>query len=323
MSTIQQQVPPLDEDERTLVTLNVGGTLYTTTKKTLTQRLHGNQPRHRIQALVEGRINPVHDGNNNIFLDRNGELFKYILDYLRAQGDLNACTFPVNNPVKLMQIIFEAEYFNLVYLVDYFRGQKQLFDNFGVSEGMAIMDEGKALCGVGVVKCTHPCVVNPGVWTSQVAAQANLLHLNVRPLYGEQEMVTSGNMLVVGLISKKRLEQLKMHGMGLAQKDLVYRVEFPIFYPKRQSIGGVQMPQSVANIKIYKENEPIEVKVYFDSIKKSIYKYGSDTKEWKRIHYDMEITQNEEWYFACYCNNNKVMVQLNHSGEDAIPTFNN
>lgn len=306
---MSQQV---EDDETQLVTFNVGGKLFTTTKKTLTQRLYGNQPRHRLQAIVEGKAPVVRDPSGNIFLDRNGHLFEYILDYLRNQGDLHRCVFPVNKPIILLSLIFEAEYYQLTHLVEYFKGRHQLFDVFGVHEGMALMDEGKAFCGVGVVKCMYPCVVNPGVWTTQVAARLNILHLTVRPLYGEQEMTTSGNMLVIGFIGKKRLEQLKSHGMGLAQKDLVYRVDTTVYQPKRFLLNVPSPGKS-------KDNEPSELRVYFDTAKKSVYKYNQDTKDWKRVHSEMEMPPNEEWYFACYCNNNKVMIQLNQNFEDIVP----
>jgi hypothetical protein len=305
------------EEETTLVTLNVGGKLFTTTKKTLTQKLYGNQPRHKLQAMVEGRGSVVRDIDGNIFLDRNGKLFRHILDYLRNQGDLSKCVFPVNDPVLLLSIIIEAEYYQLPNIVEYFKGRKQIFDSFGLNENMALMDEGKAFCGVGVVKCMFSCVNNPGVWTPTVAAQMNLLHVTIRPLYGDQETASSGNMFVIGLIGKRRLDQLKMHGMGLAQKDLLFRVESTIYNPKRSLLNSVQSG-NLTNLTKSKD-EPNELRVYFDLAKKSIYRYNADTKEWKRVHAEMELPPTEEWYFACYCNNNKVMVQIIPHFEDTVP----
>jgi hypothetical protein len=111
-------------DDETLVTLNIGGSLFTTVKKTLTQKLYGNQPRHKLQNLAEGKGTVLRDSNGNIFVDRNGELFRYILDYLRNQGDLNRCAFPVDREVQLLAVVLEAEYYHLTNIVDFFRGMK-------------------------------------------------------------------------------------------------------------------------------------------------------------------------------------------------------
>jgi hypothetical protein len=189
-------------------------------------------------------------------------------------------------------------------------------------DNMALMDEGKAFCGVGSVKCVQPCVVNPGVWTSTVAAQMNLLHVSVRMLYGEQEMLNSGNSLVVGFISKKKVENLKLNGMSIALKDLIFRVETNVYTAKKTLMNTMTstLPSSVNNL-TRKENEPTELRVYYDLAKKSIYRYTAE-KEWKRVHSEVELPSSDEWYFAVHCNNNKVMIQMNTGSEDALPNTN-
>ncbi|XP_070571149.1 BTB/POZ domain-containing protein KCTD6-like [Ptychodera flava] len=67
-------VPPKDE----IVNLNVGGTLYTTTRSTLTR--HADS---MLGAMFSGRIPSLRDSDGNYFIDRNGDMFKYILEFLR------------------------------------------------------------------------------------------------------------------------------------------------------------------------------------------------------------------------------------------------
>jgi len=62
-----------------IVKLNVGGEIYTTTKSTLCQ-----YPHSMIGAMFSGSMNPSLDENGCFFIDRDGELFKYILNFLRS-----------------------------------------------------------------------------------------------------------------------------------------------------------------------------------------------------------------------------------------------
>jgi len=66
-----------------LVNLNVGGTKFTTTMSTL--RLHGeNFFTTMIDNDTQGKVRALRDDKGFFFVDRNGELFKVILDYLRS-----------------------------------------------------------------------------------------------------------------------------------------------------------------------------------------------------------------------------------------------
>lgn len=60
-----------------VVELNVGGVLYSTTLDTLTR-----EPDSQLAALF-GAKEPPRDSKGRLFLDRDGVLFRYILDYLR------------------------------------------------------------------------------------------------------------------------------------------------------------------------------------------------------------------------------------------------
>lgn len=62
---------------------NVGGKTYCTTKTTLT-----NQGENFFSSLLSDRIPSLKDKDNNYFIDRNGTLFEFVLDFLRT-GDLD------------------------------------------------------------------------------------------------------------------------------------------------------------------------------------------------------------------------------------------
>lgn len=61
-----------------LVTLNVGGKLFTTRLSTLKQF-----PTSRLAGMVDGRDPEFKTVNGQIFVDRDGALFSFILDFLR------------------------------------------------------------------------------------------------------------------------------------------------------------------------------------------------------------------------------------------------
>lgn len=94
-----------DIDE--IIELNVGGVHYTTTKKTLTS--------DKSSRLAEffGDDNQSKDAEGRIFIDRDGILFRYILDYLRD----DEIQFPDGFREK-RRLIKEAEYFKLGSLIE-------------------------------------------------------------------------------------------------------------------------------------------------------------------------------------------------------------
>ncbi|XP_028140525.2 BTB/POZ domain-containing protein KCTD16 [Diabrotica virgifera virgifera] len=61
-----------------VIELNVGGVAYTTTLKSLT-----SQPDSLLHAIFTGREPIIKDAKNRYFLDRDGVLFRYVLDFLR------------------------------------------------------------------------------------------------------------------------------------------------------------------------------------------------------------------------------------------------
>ncbi|EFO25286.1 potassium channel tetramerisation domain containing 3 [Loa loa] len=88
-----------------IVNLNVGGHRFATSRQTLTWI-----PDTFFTSLLSGRIPTVHDETNAVFIDRDPEMFRIILNYLRTkQIDLNG--------VSLMNLKHEAQYYGLGPLV--------------------------------------------------------------------------------------------------------------------------------------------------------------------------------------------------------------
>ncbi len=61
-----------------IVELNVGGSLYTTTRTTLT-----SCPNSMLARMLDGPIPVACDQQGRVFIDRDGLLFRHILNFLR------------------------------------------------------------------------------------------------------------------------------------------------------------------------------------------------------------------------------------------------
>uniref|UniRef100_A0A3Q3B5R0 BTB domain-containing protein n=1 Tax=Kryptolebias marmoratus TaxID=37003 RepID=A0A3Q3B5R0_KRYMA len=63
------------------VSLNVGGEIYTTTLDTLTRCRDS-----MLGAMFTGQIPVLRDNRGNVFIDRDGKVFRYILNFLRSSS---------------------------------------------------------------------------------------------------------------------------------------------------------------------------------------------------------------------------------------------
>eukprot|EP01130_Rhizamoeba_saxonica_P005321 TRINITY_DN2137_c0_g1_i1.p1 TRINITY_DN2137_c0_g1~~TRINITY_DN2137_c0_g1_i1.p1 ORF type:complete len:356 (-),score=59.06 TRINITY_DN2137_c0_g1_i1:304-1371(-) len=109
-----------DEYYGQIIHLNVGGHYYDTTFSTLTFL-----PDSMLGIMFSGRHNLITDSNGRYFIDRDGEYFRYVLNFLR-QGEL---IIPGNDPLLKKAVMIEMHYFGLdsvASLVDPFRGTKLL-----------------------------------------------------------------------------------------------------------------------------------------------------------------------------------------------------
>ena len=93
-----------------IVELNVGGVTYATTLGTL-QQAEPDSPLAVISTLNNAEIRTIFGGDskNRIFIDRDGMLFRYILDYLRNQKLSLPENFSERDRLRM-----EAEYYRLV-----------------------------------------------------------------------------------------------------------------------------------------------------------------------------------------------------------------
>ncbi|XP_023246940.1 BTB/POZ domain-containing protein KCTD16 isoform X2 [Copidosoma floridanum] len=74
-------MPDQEGEVPSIVELNVGGVFYTTALSTLTRESDSH-----LAAIFQDKLNLEKDAKGKYFLDRDGVLFRYVLDYLRNQA---------------------------------------------------------------------------------------------------------------------------------------------------------------------------------------------------------------------------------------------
>jgi len=107
-----------------IITLNVGGKEYQTTKETLCK-----DPESMLSVMFSGSHSLLKDSQNRYFIDRDGELFSYILNYLRNQELL----VPLENLFLVESLIREAEYFQISSLVLELKTLKESFTRISIT----------------------------------------------------------------------------------------------------------------------------------------------------------------------------------------------
>lgn len=91
-----------------LIHLNVGGTPYTTTRATLCR-----YPDSMLGAMFRGDIPSRLDLNGHYFIDRDGDIFKYILNFLRSSK------LSLPNDFKDYDLLLtEADFFQIGPLIE-------------------------------------------------------------------------------------------------------------------------------------------------------------------------------------------------------------
>lgn len=111
---------PSPSEPNALVYLNVGGVAYTTTVNTLTSvpgSLFWDLLGHH-SNMVES---PARTASGELFLDRNGKVFSFVLEYLRAAANKEMYYPLPEDAGELATLAREAEYFGLSGLVDRIR----------------------------------------------------------------------------------------------------------------------------------------------------------------------------------------------------------
>ncbi|EDO34594.1 predicted protein, partial [Nematostella vectensis] len=90
-----------------IVNLNVGGYVYTTSYKTLTRCRDS-----MLGAMFSGRQNLARDTRGNFFIDRDGSLFRYILNFLRTSELCLPDSFD-----EFQQLSLEADFYQIEDLI--------------------------------------------------------------------------------------------------------------------------------------------------------------------------------------------------------------
>jgi len=107
--------PVQDKSARTVssrIELNVGGRVFATTRTTL---VSGRGANSKLAALVS---EPSPDGS--FFLDRDGQLFQHVLNYLRDGVD---AVMVLEDPSQMRQLLREAKALELSELASFIEGQ--------------------------------------------------------------------------------------------------------------------------------------------------------------------------------------------------------
>lgn len=102
-----------------LIYLNVGGYKYTTTRATLCKYPDSMLG---IMFALDSKFNPTLDKEGNVFIDANGRIFEYILDYLKHN------TIPQDSE-NFRQFQCEMNYFQIPLIVEKTRLLPDNFDN--------------------------------------------------------------------------------------------------------------------------------------------------------------------------------------------------
>ena len=96
---------------KNFIKINVGGTIFSTLRSTLTK-----EPDSMLARMIDTKVPTETDSDGNIFIDRNGDIFKVILDFLRT-GNLRIDSAGCSEE----EIETEAEYFMLESLLQAIR----------------------------------------------------------------------------------------------------------------------------------------------------------------------------------------------------------
>ena len=96
------------QDFPSIIDINVGGIVYTTSLATLTRF-----PDSMLGVMFSGRRSVAKDSRGNFFIDRDGPMFRYVLNFLRS-SKLNL----PDNFQEFDQLAEEADFYQIPRLID-------------------------------------------------------------------------------------------------------------------------------------------------------------------------------------------------------------
>lgn len=115
---IFKKYQPIDSE---IVKLNVGGTLFSTLKSTLTKKIKNPKTCEFykdsiFEELLSGDLESKYDENKAIFIDRNPQYFGLVLDYLRMANTEEEFKLPA--AINKNELKKEAKFYQLNGLLD-------------------------------------------------------------------------------------------------------------------------------------------------------------------------------------------------------------
>ncbi len=93
-----------------IVTFNIGGHIYSTTRSTITENIDCQS---RLALIIQNQTPTQFDRHGHYFLDRDGTYFRYILNYLRDKKLLLPENF-----TELKQLCAEAKFYQIDRLIN-------------------------------------------------------------------------------------------------------------------------------------------------------------------------------------------------------------
>ena len=96
------------QDFPSIIDINVGGNVYTTSLASLTRF-----PDSMLGVMFSGRRSVAKDSRGNFFIDRDGPMFRYVLNFLRS-SKLNL----PDNFQEFDQLTEEADFYQIPRLID-------------------------------------------------------------------------------------------------------------------------------------------------------------------------------------------------------------
>ncbi|KAL9649988.1 hypothetical protein ABK040_003106 [Willaertia magna] len=130
LNQMTESMKKYDFKDGSIIKLNIGGKLFNVLKETLCTKIKKSKkedskendeyyPEHMLSAMISGLFELLKDENENIFIDRDGTYFIYILNYLRAEGIKGKYSLPsINDECALRCLYIEAQYYQIEGLIE-------------------------------------------------------------------------------------------------------------------------------------------------------------------------------------------------------------
>ncbi|CAF0815814.1 unnamed protein product [Brachionus calyciflorus] len=114
-----------------IVKLNVGGTLFSTLRSTLTKQIKDTNGKmyspNMFESILNGFVKPKYDENKAIFIDRDPKYFSHVLNYLR-NVDIESNGFDLPDGIDLREFSKEAKFYNIIGLEELTKKEAKIIE---------------------------------------------------------------------------------------------------------------------------------------------------------------------------------------------------